>query len=289
MSLVQTRCEELTASLLRSRNPDGGWPYHPGKSSRLEPTCWAILALGGQIEAPSALHRWPAADGLLLEQAGGTRNYAFHGLAMLTIRALRVEHAAGNDALLSALQRVRGDAIPASKINRQDNSLQGWSWIPDTFSWVEPTAWCLLALKGWARTPGKSVDMSRIDVAERLLVDRCSLTGGWNYGNSNMLGQELKAFVPTTAIALLAMQDRKSLPEVQRSIEFLEREGSRERSGSALALALMALSAFERPVSAVQEALIAQVPTTLEFGNQMSMAMSLYSLSTPGDHAAFRL
>ncbi len=190
-------------------------------------------------------------------------NYAFHGVALLALHALGIEHAGGNDVLLAGLQRAKGDALPQSKINRQDNSLQGWSWIPGTFSWVEPTAWCLLALKRWARVPGKAIDSSRIHEAERLLADRCSMTGGWNYGNSNMLGQELKSFVPTTAIALLAMKDKGALPEVQRSIDFLEREATRERSGSALALALMALGAFERPVSGVREGLLAQVPTTL--------------------------
>jgi hypothetical protein len=104
-----------------------------------------------------------------------------------------------------------------------------------------------------------------------------------------MLGQELKSFVPTTAIGLLAMQDQGALPEVQRSIDFLEREGIRERSGSALALALIALGAFARPLSGVREGLLAQVPTTLEFGNQMSVAMSLYSLGAGGKHAAFIL
>lgn len=288
MPPVDSCCEELKASLLRSRNPDGGWPYHPGKASRLEPTCWAALALGGQDTA-TALQGWPAADGLLLERRGGSANYAFHGVAMLALHALGIEHAGGNDVLLDGLQRAKGDALPQSKINRQDNSLQGWSWIPGTFSWVEPTAWCLLALKRWARAPEKKVDVGRIHEAERLLTDRCSRTGGWNYGNSNMLGQELKSFVPTTAIALLAMQDKGALPEVQRSIDFLEREGIRERSGSALALALMALSACERPVSAVRNAMVDQVPTTLDFGNQMAIAMSLYSLSAPGKHAAFIL
>lgn len=286
MPAPHARLKALEEFLLRGRNPDGGWAYHPGKASRLEPTCWAMLALGERATDWAVLQKWPVIDGLLLERRGGSPNYAFHGLALLAMRALRVEHAGGNGAILGGLQRVKGEKLPASTISRQDTSLQGWSWIADTFSWVEPTAWCLLALKHWARTPGASIDTARVNIAERLLVDRCCATGGWNYGNSNMLGQELKAFVPTTAIALLAMQDRRSLPEVQRSIDFLEREATRERSGTALALALMALSAFERPVSVVREALIAQVPTTLEFGNQMAAAMSLYSLSAAGNHSA---
>jgi len=114
--------------------------------------------------------------------------------------------------------------------------------------------------------------------------------GGWNYGNSNMLGQELRGYVPTTAIALLALQDRRSLPEVERSIDFLERSATTEVSGSALALAWLALTALDRPApTALREALVAQAPTTISFGNQMSAAMLLYALRLQKNHNAFSL
>lgn len=282
--------KELEEFLLRGRNSDGGWAYHPGKASRLEPTCWAMLALAERVADRVVLQQWPASDGLLLERQGGSTNFAFHAMAMLTVRALRTEHSTGTRALLGALHRVKGKRIPPSTTNRQDNSLQGWSWTADTFSWVEPTAWCLLAMKQWARTPRTSTETARIEAGERLLVDRCGLTGGWNYGNSNMLGQELKPFIPTTAIALLALQDRRSLPEVQRSVAFLERNATGERSGAALSLGLIALSAFGRPAAAaVRDVLLSQVPTTISFGNQMNAAMALYSLRPEGGHAAFVL
>ena len=276
----------LEAFLVRGRNAEGGWAYHPGKAARLEPTCWALLALGARAADRPVLAQWPAADGMLLERRGGTPNYAFHALALLAMRALGAPPAGGVRPLLAALQAVKGDAIPDAAANRQDNSLQGWSWIGDTFSWVEPTAWALLALKHWARTPGITVDPARIDVAERLLVDRCCAGGGWNYGNANVLGQDLKAFVPTTAIALLALQDRRTLPAVLRSLDYLERAATLERSGVALSLALIALTAFGRAAAPVREALVAQVPTTIEFGNQMAAAMALYALGSQGSHGA---
>ena len=275
----------LRQFLLRARNADGGWGYQAGKASRLEPTCWAILALGRPLER-NVLEQWPCADGLLLERHGAAPNYGFHGQAMIVLRALNLEHAAGNPTLLAALQRVKGTRLPASKINRQDNSLQAWSWIDGTFSWVEPTAWCLLAQKQWSAVSGAVVDRSRIVVAEQMLVDRCCAKGGWNYGNANMLGQDLKPFVPTTALALLSLQDRESLPEVARSVAFLEREATSERSGTALALALMALRAYGRSTAAVRDTLVAQLPTTLGLGKIASAAMSLYALSEADRHAA---
>jgi hypothetical protein len=283
-----TRLQELEQCLILSKNADGGWAYHRGKKSRLEPTCWALLALGERAD-PVVLRTWPAADGLLLERRDGTPNYAFHGLAALTLNARRVTHERGNSPILGALQRVRGEALPPSKINRQDNSLQGWSWIGGTFSWVEPTAWCLLALKQCARAGTIRLDSERIRVAERLLIDRCCRDGGWNYGNANMLGQELRPFVASTALALLAMQDRRDVPAIERSIDFLTRAAGAEVSGPSLALAFIALSRLRRPASAVRDALIGQVPTTLEFGNQMAAAMCLYALRAEESHDAFAL
>ena len=78
---------------------------------------------------------------------------------------------------------------------------------------------------------------------------------------------------------LLSLQDRKSLPEVARSVAFLERAATSERSGTALALALMALRAYGRPTDAVRETLAGQLPTTLNIGKIASVAMSLYALS----------
>jgi hypothetical protein len=278
----------LEQYLTVSRNADGGWAYHYGKRSRLEPTCWALLALDERADS-RVLETWPDAGGLLLERRDGTPNYAFHGLAALTLNARSIAHERGNGTILGALQRVRGQALPPSRINTQDNSLQGWSWIADTFSWVEPTAWCLLAMKQCARAGVIPVDAERIRVAERLLIDRCCRDGGWNYGNANMLGQELRPFVASTALALLAMQDRGALPAIERSIDFLTRAAVAEVSGASLALAFIALSRLGRPTSAVRDALLGQLPTTLAFGNQMAAAMCLYALRAEPSHDAFAL
>lgn len=288
MSVATVDLAVLRQFVLGARNADGGWGYQPGRASRLEPTCWAVLALGGTLER-TALEQWPCAEGLLLERHGAAPNSAFHGQALIVLRALNLEHAAGNRALLAALQRVKGTRLPPSEVNRQDNSLQAWSWIDGTFSWVEPTAWCLLAQKQWSKVPGAVADRTRIVVAEQMLVDRCCAQGGWNYGNANMLGQDLKPFVPTTALALLSLQDRQSLPEVARSIAFLEREATSERSGTALALALMALRTYGRSTAAVRETLVAQLPTTLGLGKMASAAMALYALSETDRYAAIVL
>lgn len=277
--------------LLTGRNADGGWGYYPGKASRLEPTCWAMLALQGLVpdaDLVSVLTHWPLRDDLLVEHVGGDSNYAFHALGLLVLRAFGAEHASGNGTLLTALDGVKGVRITARNTrNRQNNQLQGWSWVPETFSWVEPTAWALLALKKYRR--GVREDLARIAEADTLLLDRACVGGGWNYGNSNMLGQELHPYVPTTAAAVLALQGREAEPEMARGLEFLEHQSVSEPSGFALGLAAIALRVMSRSASAALEVLVRHLPTTCTLGNQLGAALSLYALRTDHGDAAFRL
>jgi len=280
----------LTAELIGGRNADGGWPYYRGKASRLEPTAWSAIALSDSPDGMSAartLARWPHDGGLLLEHAGGIPNYAFHALALIALRHAGVEHESGTTALVDSLTNAKGIAVESSFGKHQDNSLQGWSWIAETFSWAEPTAWSLFLLKKLRKT-GAQVDAGRIDDGERLLINRSCASGGWNYGNADVNGQDLRAYVPTTAIGVLAMQDRRDA-EVMRSIDYLEHHATAERSAGALALATIALEVCGRPVATVRAALDEQSSVTLQFGNFAVIASALAALKPHGDHAAFTL
>ena len=50
--------EKVYVPLLRNaQNSDGGWGFHPGSQSRVEPTCWAVKALasrGAAAQAPDS-------------------------------------------------------------------------------------------------------------------------------------------------------------------------------------------------------------------------------------------
>jgi hypothetical protein len=204
------------------------------------------------------------------------------------MHACRVEHTTGNPSLLAAIERVKGIRLEQPAHTRQDNSLQGWSWTPETFSWVEPTAWCLLAVKKWARTHGVTVDMARVGEAERVLINRSCIDGGWNYGNPDVLGTNLRPYVPTSAIALLAMQDRRDDPVVARSLDYLAAHAVSEKSGVALSLAMIALRVYNRRIEPVRAALLEQLPVTLALGNIASIGMALYALEDQS-YAAFTL
>ena len=117
--------------------------------------------------------------------------------------------------------------------------------------------------------------------AEALILDRVCDTGGWNYGNSQVLSQDLRPYVSTTALALLAMQNRRGHAAVARSLEWLEAHAKSERSAMALSLAAICLHAFGRPTEAPRALLAEQHAKTRFLANAHLTAMAIYVLSLP--------
>ena len=277
----------LADGLLRHANASGGWGYYAGKTSRIEPTCWALLALGAnapasvRASARDFLQRCQQSIGWLVEDAHWPINIAFNALVAVLWQAHPdLSTADQRRRLLSALVANKGIPAAQSDVVGQDNSLQGWAWTDGTFSWVEPTAWGVIALKkSRATAPLDSTAHARVSEAERLLIDRSCKTGGWNYGNPSMMHQDLRAFAPTTAEALLALQDRKTEPVVTRSLAFLEQQWRQEISAMALSLSMIALSIYGRPTAEIEKQLREEAPRAVAFGNLHGVAMALAALT----------
>lgn len=280
-------------ALLAARNRDGGWPYYPERASRLEPTVWALLALARDSNQPielGPLQRWPRSKtGWLVDgPADAPINYAFNAFAALACadrpEMLPLVFGIGQDLIV-----VKGIALQQNQVQHQDNALQGWSWIDQTFSWVEPTAWCTLFLKR-ARGLGIPGAPERIEIANRLIDDRVCQGGGWNYGSSNVYGQELYPYVSTTAITLLAMQDRRTDPAVVASLGYLEKNVTTEPTSMALSMSAICFSIYGLPVDAVRRGLAVAAELSRARDNVLGLAMSLYALSTnPHGMATFTL
>jgi hypothetical protein len=240
------RLNAVAVAIANGRNADGGWGYFPQKSSRIEPTAWiAVSSSSLSHGARDWLTDRQVKQGWLLDRPDLPVNYGFNGLALLAL--LASDQATATAIRLSkGVMSAKGLALAQSPVLRQDNSLQAWSWVQDTFSWVEPTAYCLLALKR-ARRLGvvRATDIAaRVNEAERMLADRACAGGGWNYGNAHVFDHDLRAHGPTTALALLALQDRRDLPCVRAGLSVLTAQPARERSGMALALTLICLRVF---------------------------------------------
>ena len=278
--------DELTTTLLAARNSDGGWPYYKGKTSRLEPTSAALLALAASAAGAgrtaidlSPLERWPRRSGLFVDAAQEV-NLAFNGLAGIAL-------ASGTNSSIAreltiALTQSRGIRLPPSTINRQDDGIQAWSWTEGTFSWVESTGWCLLALKRLTSAPRSPQVLRRIDDGDRLLADRACREGGWNHGNSNMLGTELAPYVPTTALALLSLHDIPGAPHVVRGLQYLEANQQTEAGALALSLASVCLAVYDRPHDRARAALEAQWQRSRFLDNLHVTALALYAVTAEG-------
>ena len=280
------------AALVAAALPKGGWPYYAGKGGRVEPTAWALLALSGtadltetrlRAEAIEFLRTLQGASGLLIEPGTSDPNYGWNALALLAMSEDPPSVApAVAEKVAAALVAVKGVKLPANAAIKQDTSLQAWSWTPGTFSWIEPTAYALLALKKRAAT-GESMAgaAARIADAEAVLIDRVCGPGGWNYGNSQVLSQDLRPYVPTTALALLALQGRRDHPAAVKSLEWLTSHATAERSAMALSLAAICLSVYKRPIDEVLKALVDEQGRPALSGNVHLAAMAAYALALP--------
>jgi hypothetical protein len=265
----------LVETLGQVRNADGGWPYYAGRKSRLEATCWAALGAGARLDT-TPVTGWIAADGLLREPSIGQVNYAFNSLCALVLNAQADRPTPLGSRISESLREAIGVEGPPSDLIRLDPTLRGWSWTPGTVSWVEPTCWCLLLMKHWPE--GTRPAQVRIRDAEAMLRDRCCPGGGWNYGNGEVLGKALPAHVPTTAVGVLALQDRLSAPHVAEAIRYLERQALTEPSTMALALSALALAAVQRPANGIVAALTGHAEAAVTFGNVAAIGMAAHAL-----------
>jgi hypothetical protein len=275
----------LGERLLAARNADGGWPYAPGKRSRLEPTCWALLAAVDSRPAGAAtlLARWPVDGARLIDGPQLPPNNVFNALAAILLRHDGADGERLARPIVEALVASKGIATGPSNIVIQDNGLQAWGWIDATTSWLEPTAWCVLLLKQLRRRGGADAAVTeRIDTGDRMLLDRACRDGGWNYGNSIVYGKELWPYALTTALALIALQDRRDHPVVRQAVFRLERDAHQEASAAALALAILCRRVYGLPVDRLEERLVNVLANDESSGglNILSLAMALAALGT---------
>lgn len=248
-----------TEILLKSQNPDGGWPYRPGGSSWVEPTAYALLALGDDPQAAAAARRarawlaklerpdggwpprpdvdqstWVTALVLLLDAGRGE----------LGPRALAwVMGQTGRESTL--LHRVRMRLLGAS--SEYEAAPPAWPWYPGTAAWVVPTSLTMLALrKVQNRRPDPRV-AARIEEGRRFLLVRRCADGGWNHGSSRALGVQSNSYPETTGLALLAL-DGVPPERLKSSLHTAERHLQNCRSGEGVAWLVMGLLAHGRSV-----------------------------------------
>jgi hypothetical protein len=176
---------------------------------------------------------WPTSLAILAWHAAAEKD-AWTGTEDLRSRVI---------AGLEWLMETKGEALRRNPQFGHDTKLVGWPWVAGTHSWMEPTAFAVLALRATG-----NAEHERCTEAVRLLVDRQLSTGGANYGNTFVLGQELLPHTLPSAISLLALANLGlNEKRIETSLHWLHETAERERGTPSLAFALLALTAHGRP------------------------------------------
>jgi hypothetical protein len=261
--------------LLQIRNSDGGWGFLSGAESRVEPTAWALIAIANDaaeqshesLDAALRARRFllaaQLADGSWPSATGQTQGSWATSLACWALRDDAQSQDAADRGMrwlveqfpreksfwLRMLRRLAG----ASRVSAQSDSFYGWSWTAGTSSWVEPTAYACLALRGAKNL--RNAAQKRLQIAERMLYDRMCPGGGWNAGNPKVYGVAGLPEIGPTAWALLALRNHADRRENQQSLAWLEQNWNRVPSPAAAALSCIALRAHGRPATEIHDAI----------------------------------
>ena len=286
--------EAATDALLGARNPEGGWGAEQGKQSNTETTALAVLALSaldGSLEQEiSRGLAWLAdrqtADGswpLRADMDGSSWTTSLATISLAGFAAHRPGALRGAHWLIrqegrrptwwvSLLQRW---VLPQGPTIRLNPNLKGWPWASGAFSWVEPTAYALIALKKVRADVAGSEIRERIQQGEMLIYDRMCRGGGWNYGNSNVLGVDVPPYPETTALALIALQDRQAETANQISLDALPRMAADVESGLALSWTSLCFSIYGRDTSNLRKRLARTYEKTAFLGATRTLALAI--------------
>ena len=228
--------------------------YHAGSRDATEPVALAALALVacGRESRALPLLDWlserQGADGSLGVDAENATPGWPTGWAMIAWQAAQncslaqPRFAAALEHALAWIFRVQGEIIERVESAGHDTMIKGWPWVEGTHAWVEPTAINLLALKHTGHGSHR-----RAREAVRLLHDRMLPSGGCNYGNTVVFGQELRPHVQPTGLCLLALAGEDDASgRTDKSIDYLRRELSARTTTESLCYALLGLAAHEQ-------------------------------------------
>lgn len=224
----------------------------PSDLARPDVVAWLLLALratgtdGNCIQAcAERLHRFQSADGRVAVDPDQPSTYWPTAIAAFAWNGL-----AGEQGRAESAVRFLSDSTgkhwprPDGSIGH-DTAIVGWSWVDATHSWVVPSAMAMLALTR-VGTPAAVATAAKLRVRSgvHLLLDRQLPDGGWNYGNTVVLGNTLKPLPEETAWALAALAGHAEQQKVDRSLRYLEGQKPLLLAPVTLAAAILAWSAW---------------------------------------------
>jgi hypothetical protein len=162
---------------------------------------------------------------------------------------LAIDKAAYSDPIARAFRwahSIEGERLETDEVSH-NGMLAAWPWVEKgnvagprgTHSWLEPSALFVIAFKALGMS-----DHARTREAVELLVDRILPKGGCNYGNTFVLGQELRPHVQPSGIAMLALRDEFDVRrKIALTLDYLASSVTSETTIASLAWALLGLAA----------------------------------------------
>ena len=283
--------------LLEAQNEDGGWGAVKGKRSNTESTSFALMALKSLDGKPfdrqtTAGLKWllqhQKDDGSWSLNDASQQSSWTTPIAVLALLPFQDQREPGLRAAKWILtQEGRKPGWVASllvrlslikKMTELDPYLSGWPWTAGAFSWVEPTSYSLMALKKLKRSLVGTIGTNceeRIRQGEMLIYDRMCENGGWNYGNSRVLGEALWPYPDVTAVALIALQDRAASEANQTSLRALDNMLQEAASGTALGWGILCLTLYNREVREWKKLLVKNFEKTRFLGETKAVALAL--------------
>ena len=290
--------DQVRNTLIGLQNRDGGWGAAEGRRSNTEATSLALSALHAAGESAASDRVLRAALWLAERQNpdGGWRlnDVATAGswttaLAIIALSAFpehgeRVSRAARwlvaqEGSKPGILAKLILWATGKSNINRLNNDLVGWSWVPNSFSWVEPTSYAILALKKVKASLAENNAHQRIQEGEAMIYDRMCAGGGWNYGNSKVLDYALWPYPDITAVALIALQDRAGETANRQSLETLKKIAKETNSGLACSWTAICLGLYGQAIGDWQKRVENSFRETGFLGETKTLALGLIALA----------
>lgn len=245
---VEPAIQKAKKWLVERQNDDGSWPLNDSLRGPSWSTAFAIIALSESEDARSRLVK---AGSWVLEQEGSKPGILAHLILALTFQ---------------------------KRVVQLNEDLIGWSWTPNSLSWVEPTSYFLLALKKIKRNlAGKSME-ERVQQGELMIYDRMCDNGGWNFGNSFVYGERLLPYPDTTAVALIALQDHPERKENRLSLRSLGEMAKTTNSGLALSWAAICLALYGQDGAELKQRLVGRFAKTKFLGETKTIALGILAI-----------
>ena len=300
---IQELNHDCVQGLIDRQLPEGGWPFSSHTTqSAIEPTALALLALPSNsvrerdaairvlLRTQNANGSWPAFSGDDGEGSGLT------GLALFALNCCRAQGMVTNRAVHWLLESRGWEShwLWKWKFRTSDRHVRfdpdkfGWPWIPETVSWVVPTAYSLIALQRARGISQQDLAQLRIRRGVEMLYDRICPEGGWNAGNGVIYGFPLAPHSDVTALALLSLLTEPPNDFITTSLDWLERRAETCFAPWSLAWTILALDAFGRPTELLSDRLASVVDPT-EINDCATLAVVWLALRLPAGETAFRV